>query len=151
MHSLKLTSIAALLSAAFSWSAPAQVVYQGPGTYSTYGNVTYGPKGSQLTYGNQTFTQGGSYSKHGNQVFGPTGSLLSNQASAPVGVNNTPLTTPSQGMTSSQPITGPSIVSSGITSSQSMLTPGASNQTFVAGPNGQSGACATSGNQTYCN
>lgn len=151
MLDLRLKLIAVLLPAAFSWPATAQVVYQGPGAYSTYGNVTYGPKGSQLTYGNQTFTQSGSYTKHGNQLFGPSGTLLSSQANAPTASSNKALTVPSQGMTSSQPITGPRVISPGMTSSQSMMTPSASTQTYVAGPNGQSGACTTSGNQTYCN
>ncbi len=42
--------------------ANAQTIYQGPGTYSTYGSQTYGPGGVQSTYGNQTYTPGGTYS-----------------------------------------------------------------------------------------
>ena len=54
-------------------SASAQVIYQGPGTYSTYGNQTYGPGGAQSRYGNQLYTPQGTFSTYGNQTYGPNG------------------------------------------------------------------------------
>ena len=42
----------------------AQTIYQGQGTYSTYGNQTYGPGGTQSQYGNQLITPQGNYSTY---------------------------------------------------------------------------------------
>ncbi|MFZ3307870.1 MAG: hypothetical protein WA280_00720 [Xanthobacteraceae bacterium] len=55
----------------------AQTLYQGPGTYSSYGNQTYGPGGAQSHYGNQVYTPQGTYSTYGNQTYGPGGSTYS--------------------------------------------------------------------------
>jgi hypothetical protein len=44
---------AALLIAA--GSASAQTIYEGPGTYSRYGNTVYGPNGPQTQYGGTTY------------------------------------------------------------------------------------------------
>ncbi len=54
--------------------ASAQIILQGSGTYSTYGNTTYGPGGTQQRYSNQTYTPQGTYQSYGNQTYGPNGS-----------------------------------------------------------------------------
>lgn len=114
--------------AALSGAAVAQVVYQGPGAYSTYGNQTYGPNSSQQTYGSQTYTHGpdgdvtyqtfrngknsqtygsdgSSYQQYGNQTYGSDGS-----------------------------------------SSQTY-----GNQTYIHDPDGTTHVCSHYGNQVYCN
>ena len=55
MNILKtITAAIALVAAASSHVVSAQTIYQGPGTYSTYGNQTYGPSGTQSQFGNST-------------------------------------------------------------------------------------------------
>lgn len=55
----------------------AQTLYQGPGTYSNFGNQTYGPGGTQSRYSNQLNTPQGTYSTFGNQTYGPNGDTYS--------------------------------------------------------------------------
>jgi ABC-type oligopeptide transport system substrate-binding subunit len=76
---LKLTWLLVVVftAAAFSGLADAQTIYQGPGTYSSYGNLTYWPGGTQSRYGNQTHTEGGeTYSTYGNLTYGSNGTVV---------------------------------------------------------------------------
>ncbi len=113
----KLTSIcaAAVIVAVLSSPANAQIIYQGPGTYSTYGNQTNGPSGTQSTYGNQTYTQGQNgpgptYSTYGTQTYGSNGNTFSTYGNTTYGNNGT--------------------------TSQTF-----GNQTYIHGPNGQTQTC----------
>jgi hypothetical protein len=78
MRSMLIAAIATTLVQFVSF-ASAQTIYQGPGTYSTYGNQTFGPGGVQSTYGNQTYTQGRNgqsgttYYTYGNTTYGSNG------------------------------------------------------------------------------
>ena len=147
MSKLSVPFIAASLLTALSWQAGAQVVYQGPGVYSTTGNQTIGPGGTQLNYGNQT--QSGTYSNLRGQTLGPSGSTLSSFAGAASagsgssarGVTGSQDMTSAQGMTSTQ----------GMTSPQGMTSQTGRTQAYVTNTNGQSHSCSTSGNTTYCN
>ena len=126
MRKLKLSCAAAIALVAASGAAPAQLIYQGPGTYLTYGNPSYGPKNSQTqsTYGHQTYARGSKgsgrvYSTYGNRTYGPNGS---------VSVTQGRMTYESNGAVS-----------------QSL-----GNQTYIRQPNGSIRVCSSFPNQTYC-
>lgn len=70
---MKVAALAILLTSIHTGIASAQVVVDGPGAYSTYGDQTFGPNGAQSHYGNQTFAPDGTYSTYGTQTFGPNG------------------------------------------------------------------------------
>jgi len=89
MSILKSLLLAGIVLASIASQARAQTIYQGPGTYSTYGNQTYGPGGTQSTYGNQTYTPGGTYSTYGNQTYGPHGNNYSTYGNTTYGSNGT--------------------------------------------------------------
>ena len=59
MSIVKSLLLAGIVLASLASQVCAQTtIYEGPGTYSTYGNQTYGPGGTQSTYGNQACTCG---------------------------------------------------------------------------------------------
>jgi len=126
MRQLKLFCAAATALAASSSIVPAQVVYQGRGTYVSSGNQTYGPRNTQTqsTYGSQTYVRGTRgrsrvYSTYGNRTYGPNGGVSVTQGS---------MTYESNG-----------------TVSQSL-----GHQTYTRQPNGKILVCSTYTNQTYC-
>ena len=120
MRALLIGAAIATMTAA----ASAQMVYQGPGTYSTYGEQTYGPNSSQQTYGNQTNTHGPggdvTYQAYGNQTYGSDGSIYQRYGNQTYGPNGS--------------------------SSQTY-----GNQTYIHDPDGTTHVCQTYGNQVYCN
>jgi len=71
----------------------AQTVYQGPGSYSTYGNQTYGPGGIQSRYGNQVVTPQGTYRTYGSRTFGPGGTTYSTYGNRTYGPDGSSATT----------------------------------------------------------
>lgn len=83
------TGLAAFVFTLLPALCGAQVIYQGPGTYSTYGSQTYGPGGTQSTYGNQTYTPNGTYSTYGNQTYAPNGQTYSNYGNQTYGSDGT--------------------------------------------------------------
>ena len=126
MRNLVLPWLVAIALAAASSAAPAQVVYQGPGTYVSNGNQTYGPKSAQTqsTYGSQIYVRGTRghgriYSTYGNRTYGPNGGVSVTQG-------------------------GTTYESNG-TVSQSL-----GHQTYTRQQNGKLLVCSTYTNQTYC-
>src|SRR5271166_96857 len=89
MSIVKSLLLAGIVLASLASQVRAQTIYQGPGTYSTYGNQTYGPGGTQSTYGNQTYTPGGTYSTYGNQTYGSDGNSYSTYGNTTYGSNGT--------------------------------------------------------------
>lgn len=90
---LAIFAVSLLVILASASSGSAQTVYQGPGTYSTYGNQTFGPGGTQLQYGNQLHTAQGAYSTYGNQTYGPNGSTFSTYGNTTYGPSGSTTTT----------------------------------------------------------
>jgi hypothetical protein len=126
MRNSVLRWLVATALAAASSAAPAQVVYQGRGTYVSSGNQTYGPKNAQTqsTYGSQTYVRGTRgrgrvYSTYGNRTYGPNG--------------------------------GVSVTQGGVTyESNGTVSQSVGQQTYTRQPNGTILVCSTYTNQTYC-
>ncbi len=74
MSVVKMISVAGFGLASLAADATAQVVYQGPGTYTTVGKETFGPSGKQTTEGHKTFSADGTSSTYGDTTYGDDGS-----------------------------------------------------------------------------
>ena len=125
LYSYAAAAMVIFSSGAASAQSGAQIPYQSPGVYSTYGNQTYGPHGElQTNQGNQTYTDGpkGSgptYSTYGHQIYGTDRSMYNIYGNTTYGNNGSVAHT--QG-----------------------------NQTSIYKPNGRTVVCSTYGSQTVC-